>query len=331
MNSARSPFQTEWSAHTARKAFDNYTHDLGWIRDPAHVEQLIASLPTKTIYNQGIIRGATTGPLETCLWDAEFAVTGRVRDAHNQLSVGICTGEAWTGAGEDTEFIQIAKGSPDEFQWLCSEFLYGGGRVTIGQSQIGGDGAATSWLGQYGLQYGFLPRKNYAPNGPDMTNYSEEHARYYGDMGVPPALLSEQRLHVFKAIAPCRDVQTAIDALMNWYPIVAGSSQGFEGKRDADGCIAPRGSWSHCTYYRGGIFYGRRPRVFYQQSWGKMCSSVGSGEPMTITLDSGRPVTLPMGCFGVDLDVFEKRILSAEDAWILSGEDGFYSLDYKLY
>jgi hypothetical protein len=54
------------------------------------------------------------------------------------------------------------------------------------------------------------------------------------------------------------------------------------------------------------------------------------GGPRTITLDSGRELDLPEGCFFVDPDTFNDMCRQGE-AYALSDTMGFVELDYKFY
>jgi hypothetical protein len=220
-------------------------------------------------------------------------------------------GPLWNGkriAG-DGEIIEIA-----------TEPVYALSRVEIGKGAIGtGDGSVGAWAAEALLEYGCLVRKSYG--SVDLSRYNPRIAKQWGmpRAGLPNDLEPEARLHIVKHAALVENGDQARSALYNLYSIPVCSNQGFTMVRDSKGMCKPQGSWAHCMLLRGiCLLKGNILVVIIQQSWGEN----PTGNDMLV-LESGREVKLPQGCFAVDFEVCERRMLSAKDSFVLSGPLGF--------
>jgi hypothetical protein len=330
------PFEHERSVHPS-DFVTPHGLNFGRIEDPDHVEQFVASQPFGNLAQAAPDFIGSSNDMEVFFWEAEELVTNTVRPPHNQARAGSCTSQGVSGGLEDLQFIRIGwRGFAEEFKWVLSEFLYGGGRQDIGRGRFRTEhlgrpdgGCVTSYVVQYAIEKGFLPRGKYTFGGRevDLTTYTDINSVYFGNNGVPSELLELQHEHLLLGSIRPNSADEACDMMRHGIPIVAGSSQGFTTVRDSDGFCRPGPRWDHCTYFRGFVKTGKRPGVVYQQSWGP---NMPSG-PRQIVVPSGRTITLPEGAFFVDMDVFEHRIVAARDIHGLVDMSGFATLDYKFW
>jgi len=265
------------------------------------------------------------------LFDIEQKLTGQVRPPHHQLR-GDCVSHGFTGAAEDLQFVQMLMQPGNGFVWLSSEVTYALARIQVGQGQCGyGDGAVVSWAFEAGQKYGMVARGKYGQY--DLTNYSSDLAGKWGapGHGCPPELVEVAKSHIVlkcSLIQGSNKYEQARDVIYNGGAIVTGSNQLFSNSRDQQGFCQPEGRGGHCTYYRGFTDSGSRPGIAYQQSWGQ---DIPTGGPQTVTLGSGRSVTLPPGCFFIDAEEFNRMHGGGDsEVWALWSEAGWLAPDSEV-
>lgn len=301
--------------------------DFGRIEDPEETAAFVSSLPHTELYGLAPKLEDASQDLEVFLWECELQVTGKdqPRPPHNQ-TIGDCTSHGTTGALEDLQYVLIVmKGDPYEFQSLSSEALYGAGRVDIGRSRLGGDGAVTAWLVKAALTEGVVPRAKYGKY--DLSVYDGKVARSFGRNGVPAEIKDAMLKHLVKSAIPVTSASQACDLMATGSPIVAGTNTGFQMTRDDEGFCKRGPHWSHCTYFRGfSRLDGKRQGAVYQQSWGPGAP----GGNRQIVTPGGKKLLLPEGAFFVEMDVFDS-MMKQGDAFGFIDFHGIEALDWAIY
>lgn len=299
----------------------------GWVHDPREVERIVATLP-HPVFGLAAHDLLATEERDVFAWEqGEQLIFGRTLPAHAQ-TVGDCVSHGGTRAAQDVIYFQLAKmgvtaqSHPELCLELATEPNYALSRVEIGGGRIRGDGSNGAWGAKAMTDYGVLQRKAYGSI--DLTEYSGSRARSWGapGRGCPDELEPIAMQRPIKTASLVDTAEEAAAALRNMYFMSVCSGQGFTTQRDSYGFCNPRGRWAHCmevcgiaTCKRGG---NNVLAVCIQQSWGN--SPTGPDE---VQLASGRTVKLRQGCFMVEMDVFESRMLRAKDTFAFSHAQGF--------
>jgi hypothetical protein len=259
-----------------------------------------------------------------------------VRDAAhsfvaNGLAVKNCVSHGFARGVQDLKLIDIAvKKEPEAWvAEVATEPIYALSRVEIGKGRIGnGDGSVGAWAADAVMQYGILLRQKYGTH--DFSTYSGQLAKRLGapQAGLPDELEPIAKEHPVRTVSLVSTIDELWAALGNWYPVPICSMQGFSMTRDAQGFCRPEGTWAHCMATRGRVtVQGDRRAIIIQQSWGE--NPTGNAR---VQLASGEEITLPQGCFLIDLDV-AGRMVRAKDSFALSGFEGFPAQkpDFSLF
>lgn len=316
----------------------------GWKDRPRDVAKVVNQLPIP-IFAMGAAPGVLgTEHRDVFFWEqGEQALLNKILPAHRQ-TIGDCVSHGFGRGAQDVVYMTVAghlKTLPADEQPLflkafCSLFgqdvedptleiatepIYAGSRVEIGGGRIRGDGSVGAWAADFVNKYGLLQRKKY--DNFDLTKYSGAKAKEWGAprAGVPDVLEPIAKLYPIETVSLVVTDDEASAALYNMYPIPVCSNQGFKTTRDKYGFCDPSGSWAHCMVARGICIAKRGSNwvlaVVIQQSWGE-----SPGGPNKVELKDGRIVTLPQGCFLIEMDVFV-RMLRGRDSFALSDVKGF--------
>jgi hypothetical protein len=247
---------------------------------------------------------------------------GRPIPDKDQSQIGTCVSMGFTTAEEVTMAAQVAIGK--QFQNLpdlATEAVYGGSRVNANGGRLppdmrGQDGSVGAWAAKWMETVGgALPRGKYPTI--DLSAYSVDLSRRWGNVGVPADLVALCRKHP----AHCTLVQTAAEckaALAQGYAVAVCSNVGFDSHRDAngrptrdaEGFLAPAGSWGHCMAIVG--YRSDRAGFLVWNSWGSKW----------VAGPKGKFDDIPDGSFWVDATVVE-RMLRQKDSYALANADGF--------
>lgn len=279
----------------------------GWIPDPAEVDRIAGMQPYPTWSDTPASR-ITGIPSEVFLWKFYESETGKPWPSRNQGQVGSCVSFGTAAAIEASMAAEIFNGDIEEQRDLCQEVIYGGSRVEIGGGRLGGDGSIGAWAAEFVKRYGVIDRGIYGKY--DLTQYSEQRCRQWGDRGVPDDLEPAVRQHPVKTVTLITSWEDAKGALAQGFGIAVCSGQGFSMQRDADGFARPSGSWAHCMALLG-YQQGRREGGWICNSWGPSAHSgpLGAGDPP------------PCG-FWAEAQIIEK-MLREQDSWAFSVIEGF--------
>jgi hypothetical protein len=254
----------------------------------------------------------------------------------NQGNAGTCVGHGWSMGSYVTQAVDHVAGGLAECPLLVDvSGIYGGSRTagrmppivapsTAGWSDGSYGGAAARWVSgkckQPGVG-GILYRQKY--NDIDLTDYSIDRCRNWGNYGVPSSLAKEANKHTARAVALCEDWASLTSALESGMCVPVCSNIGFaSGDRDADGFCKRASTWNHCLvaisvkYAKnnaaGSASPMKNPRdgILILNSWG---SYVGGGK---------HPADQPDGSFWITRADAE-AILAQGDSFVIGSVDGF--------
>lgn len=290
----------------------------GWASDP---DQIAANLdPEKTVqFRQTPAGRAALGDEDVFLWQAVRKVNNRGPPWYpniNQNPVGCCVGAATKHGVDVCAAVQIAGGSPETWKPVSVEVIYAGSRIDIGRGQLRGDGSNGSWAAKYISTVGVAPMERIGSY--DLTTFSPARAREWGERGngVPAAVAAVAKEHPVKGTALVTTWADVKRSVMQGYPVLVCSSQGFDnrdgsvGTRDAAGFCSPRGTWPHAMCIIG-VRGGTRPGGFILNSWG---DSAHRGPTW--------PADAPVAGFWADASVID-RMVREGDSFALSSFVGF--------
>lgn len=306
------------------------TYATGWVYDPDAVAEVVASASIRSLSDAAphlfglVSEGANDAPV--FFWDAEQKVLGKVLGSWNQGQVGSCVSFGYGRACQDLMLWEIMSGQPE--RWpdaeVATEPIYGGSRVEVGGGQLrGGDGSIGAWAAKWVRDWGVLIRTKYDVNGQiyDLSAYSENRARQYGDQGVPDPLEPVAKLHPVTDVAQVRSAEEVWAALGAGKPVPVCSMQGFTMTLN-NGFCEPSGQWAHCMAFRGRFVHPTRGRcVVVQNSWGNYLRGSRSFQYLDANGQT-KTGTLPEGCFCTTLQV-AGRMAAQGDTFALAGFTGW--------
>lgn len=306
----------------------------GWLDRPKEVEKVKSGLRykcvTEVIAEENLATRVNTS--DPVLFYPLFRkVTGKDCPCGPQ-KIGDCVSWGWSNAGNYMQIIKIAaqikklglwselnNGSfskevvndhPDypkaqaalnEWQEICTEWVYGSSRVEIGgQKGDTEDGSVGAWAAKATATMGVATRKKYGP-------YDPQRAKQWGAEGVPDDYEPEAKKHCYTDVAPVTSYQDAATMIRAYRPVPVCSQQGFTMERDSTGGCRPQGTWAHCMLF---MSIDDKGRLLCSQSW-------GPDQP------SG-PVYLdqPTNTFWVDPQTAD-RMLKANDSFAPVGMIGY--------
>ena len=287
----------------------------GWIDDPEAVHLIASQQPFSSFDLTPIGSSHAELPAEVYLWKAYKLATGHELPDDNQGSIGSCVSFGTEVAIKVTVATQGKAAGPIN---LVQEEIYGGSRVEIGKGQLRrGDGSIGAWAAQLAAKYGVIPRGIWGHY--DLSRYSIERCREWGQSGIPDDLEPECRKRLVKDITLVKNWESAKQALASGHGIAVCSSQGFDMRRGSDGFAKPKGIWNHCMALIG-YTSGPRPGGYIKNSWGPDAHTgpLGVGDP-------------PRGGFWADAEVIE-TMLKQGDSWAFSSVSGFQvqTIDWSL-
>lgn len=283
----------------------------GWKDDPKAVDAFLskAQHPLFAVAASPI-RGSGKGKVQLL-----HKVVTQVLDEYpiNTQEIGDCVGHGWGGVCDVLRCVRIhTLGMNESFTApVSTEAIYGGSRVEIGGGRLRGDGSVGAWAAEAVMKYGLLLRQKYTVGNQtiDLSGYSGERAKLFGQKGIPDALEPIARQNLVKTASLVTSYEDARDAIYNMHPVVVCSNQGFTNTRDSQGFARAQGSWPHCMYFVA-MQDTSRAGLLCVNSWGKTWISGPKAHEQ------------PEGSFWVDADVVD-RMLRQNDSYAISDLDGF--------
>lgn len=310
----------------------------GWLNKPFEVEKVKSTLrfkcATQIIAEENL--ASRTGGSDPVLFYPLFRkITGKDCPSGPQ-KIGDCVSWGWSNCLNYLQIIKIAsqvkklglfdelKGGTfttevindhpnyraaqdaiNEWQEVCTEWVYGSSRVEIGgQKGDQEDGSVGAWAAK-AVTWGVATRKKYGP-------YDPQRAKQWGADGVPDDYEAESKKHICPDVAPVTSYQDAVTMIRAYRPVPVCSNQGFTMVRDSTGGCHPEGNWGHCMLF---MSIDDKGRLLCSQSWG----------PDTPT----GPVYLdqPKNTFWVDPQTVD-HMLKANDSFSPAGFLGYEVEDF---
>lgn len=280
----------------------DHDHRFGWQKDPVQVDRVLGIL-RRPLFRPAAhsIRGSGEGKI-SLLYENVREVVGYY-PVRNQ-TVGDCVSQGAAAAVDAVKATEIVR-KYKQGSWIAetaTEPIYGLSRVEVGGGQLSGDdGSFGAWGALAVKEYGTLLRMEYG--GYDLTTYSGDLARKWGESGLPDELEPVAAEHPIRTVSLVLTYEDVRDALANGYACTIASDRGFKDVRDEDGFLKPKGSWPHQMAVVGVDDKSNRPGVCVINSWGKDWVS------------GPKRHNQPDGSFWVDAGVLENDILSEQDSW----------------
>jgi hypothetical protein len=189
--------------------------------------------------------------------------------------IGDCVSWGNAHAVDVAAAVDRITGKTGQWQFAATEPIYGGSRVEARGKPEGSGGysdgsygaAAAKWLKNFGVVH----REPFTDLGYDLTKYSKDRAKSWGNYGCGGQgdrgrLDAIAKKHPVGQVALVRSFDEAAAAIESGYPVAVCSGRGLSRTRDKDGFAAPSGSWAHCMCFTG-VRYDR-PGLLCQNSWG---------------------------------------------------------------
>jgi len=212
--------------------------------------------------------------------------------------------------------------SPEAPLMPASESIYGGSRVEArnrpegagGWSDGSYGGAAAKWLRDWGVVY----RQPFPDLGYDLTTYSAERAKSWGNYGNggegdKGRLDKFAKQHPARHVVAIRTWDECVAALTAGFPVTIASSQGFANRTDESGVLAPSGTWMHQMCLVGIRFKENAPPGVRAVD---ACLVLNSWGTRWISYAGKFPSDQPDGSFYAEKPVIE-RILAQGDSYAI--------------
>lgn len=289
----------------------------GWVPHPEAVEQVLTQLPVPLA--QGNLPQLDMNK-EAFLYATFRKYTGLKDLPKGPQKIGDCVGWGWSQFVNLLQSCLMAAGISLEYQEHATEVVYALSRCEVGkQWNSYSDGSVGAWAAKAVSEFGTISRPHLEQIlGPGKGAYDPNRAKQWGAKGLPDNLEPTAHERLVKTVSLVTNVEDAIAAIQNGYPVVVCSNRGFSMTRDSQGFCRPQGTWYHCMIF---IAYraGPRPGLLCLQSWGPN------------TPNGPTVLDQPDNSFWVDLDVADS-MLRQRDSFTGSGYNGYpaSNLDYSF-
>lgn len=291
---------------------DGFVPQFGYKPNPPETRAFVGSLPRQTYFEWKAaavpeVGGDSPKKEPVLLYRALYAASPGW--GVGRQGIGDCVSWGWAHGVDIVSAVDFKLGKNGVWKPVATEPIYGGSRVQARGGQPAGysdgsyGGAAAKWVRDWGVLY----REAYPGN--DLSSYSSNRAKQWGNSGCPRELEPAARQHPVKTVALVTSFEEAAHAIENGYPVAVCSGQGFASRRDNQGFAAASGSWPHCMCFWG-VRYDR-PGLLCMNSWGPHWIS---GPKV--------PIDQPEGSFWVDASVCTS-MLRGRDSFALSSYVGF--------
>ena len=311
-----------WMSQPSQRA-----EPFGWQPDPEGAARFLGELPEPYFAQAAPEAMRRAKPIDTFLYRAmDRAHRARYGKPFvvGRQGIGDCVSWGAAHAVYCAEAVDWDLGKLAEPPKVPStEAIYGGSRVEArGRAEGSGgwsDGStgfgAAKWLRDWGVVY----RQPFPDLGYDLTTYSADRAKQWGNWGAGGQgdrgrLDAIAKKHPCKHVVQVRTWDELVAAIESGFPVTIASSVGFNsGPRDSDAFCAASGTWMHQMAIVGVRFAANgspRDGALIMNSWGNY---VGGGK---------WPDDMPDGCFWASRETVQ-RILSQNDSWAIGSVDGF--------
>lgn len=284
----------------------------GWLPNDELMDELVSSLENPYFEVAGSALKGSGKNKSIFLYEA-FTKVGIPYPKPLQTSAPDCVSQSCSLAVDTLKVVEILSGQREEFlSRTACEYIYSVSRMLIGAGRLGrGGGSINGWALKGIKQYGVLRRQKYGKV--DLTTYSSSRAVDWGNQKLPQTLTDIGKEFNIGEFTQIKNFEQACDSLINGYPIVVASNQGFSRTRDKFGFCRPEGNWNHsmgCTGYKD----DSRPAVVINNSWPGYLSG-----PAT-------DYKLPESSFFCDAETFNK-MAARGDTFALCDFNGYQLRD----
>lgn len=302
--------------------------EYGWTPNPAGVERFLAELPQPMFRQAGAetireARGVDTFLYRSAL-RAHVARYGKPWVCGRQ-GIGDCVSWGWAhgiwiAQSVDWETGRLAE--PPLFPDTTA--IYGGSRVEARNKPEGTGGwsdgsygaAAARWVRDWGVIY----REPFPSLGYDLTTYSADRAKNWGNWGAGGQgdngrLDTLAKKHPAAHIAMVTSWAEACAAIEAGFPIPVASSVGFNSTTDEQGYLTASTTWHHQM-----LFCAVRYQKNGSPSDALLC--LNSWGPRWLTYKGRFPDDQPDGSFWVERKTVE-RMLGQRDSFAVGSVQGF--------
>lgn len=261
------------------------------------------NFPRLSIKGSRPIKGA-----RSMLWEVGRKVLGADTPNYPQ-EIGDCVSFGAKNAIEYVQFYPIANEARTIFKRVFPPYLYGCGRVFIGNGQLGrSDGSLGIWQAKAVMQYGTIPIDT-----PNCPPYSGRIAKDWGASGPPDQFVTVGKEHIIKSAALVKTWDDVVTALVNGYPVTIASNVGFDMSPRSDGFNHYSTNWGHQMCIVGADNEYQTPYACILNSWGDAHGAIKDFKTGEIW---------PKGTLRVLRKDIE-TILSEGDSFAYSAFDGF--------
>lgn len=198
-------------------------------------------------HNQlNIVGAAPTAGTRTMLWEVGRKVIGG--DVPNiAQEIGDCVSWGCRNAICYIQFFPMANGHRAVWKDVFPPYLYGCGRILIGNNQLGSqDGSIGSWQAQACMKYGTIALDEKTSGGASLPPYSGSVARQWGNRPGPSKDWQNVGVeHLVKTTAPVKTWEEYCQAIANGYAVTIASNVGFDMTIRSDGFNHYSTTWGH--------------------------------------------------------------------------------------
>lgn len=183
----------------------------------------------------------------------------------NGIAQKNCVSFGGKNAIEYLQFFPIANGQRDKWTMVFPPYLYGCGRIFIGNNQIGRqDGSLGSWQAKAVMQYGTIRKDEEG-----VPPYSGAVASKWGNSPGPDKKWIELgKQHIVKSAAAITSWEDVVTALCNGYAITVASNVGYDMTARSDGFMNYSTHWGHQMSIIGVDDDPSDPYAIILNSWG---------------------------------------------------------------
>jgi len=298
----------------------------GWTPNPAGVREFLAELDRPYFADAAPEAMAKAERVDTFLYramnKAHMARYGKPWACEKQ-GIGDCVAWGAMHAVWCSESITWELGQLAEPPIIPStEAIYGGSRVEArGKPEGGGGwsdgsygGAAARWLRDWGVVY----RQPFDDLGYDLTTYSADRAKQWGNWGNggkgdDGRLDKLAKKHPARHVVQVRTWDELVAAITAGFPVTIASNQGFASRTNAAGIAEARGTWMHQMCIVGIRFADNSPDGVEAADAALVLNSWGT---KWISYAGRYPADQPDGTFWARRKVVE-RILAQDDSYAI--------------
>lgn len=312
---------------TRRSAVGTVSESFGWQPNPEGVAEFLDELGERRYFSQAAPEAMEKAQhVDTFLYramaKAHQARYGKPWVCEKQ-GIGDCVAWGAMHAVWCSEAISWDLGQMAEPPMVPStEAIYGGSRVEArnkpegsgGWSDGSYGGAAARWLRDWGVVY----RQPFPDLGYDLTTYSADRAKAWGNYGAggqgdKGRLDTIAKKHPARHVVAVKTWDELVAAITSGFPVTIASNVGFASRTDEVGALQAQGQWMHQMCIVAVRFADKSPPGVKPMDAALVLNSWGT---RWISYAGKYPADQPDGSFWATREVVE-RILRQNDSYAI--------------